>query len=58
MQFASAVQMRQALTSRSPNWTIAGYVDTETRASCACSMAAGTMLYDGRGPGVDEVMRS
>ncbi len=58
MQFASAVQMRQALTSSVAKLDDAlAYVDTETQRQLRMQHGGGTMLYDAVAQASDEVMK-
>ena len=58
MQFDSAVQMRQALTSSVGKLDDAlAYVDTETQRQLRMQHGGGTMLYDAVAQASDEVMR-
>ena len=58
MQFDSAIQMRQALTSSVGKLDDAlAYVDTETNRQLRIQHGGGTMLYDAVAQASDEVMR-
>jgi len=58
MQFDSAVQMCQALTSSVGKLEDAlAYVDTETRRQLRMRQGGGTLLYDAVARACDEVMK-